>query len=53
MVKEQCGFVEDAGTRNFIFMLRMLEERAIKVKRDQYVCFLDYSKTFDKGLKKY
>ena len=46
--KEQGGFVEDSGKVNAIFMLRMLEERAVEVKRDLYVCFLDYTKAFDK-----
>ena len=46
--EEQCEFVEDIGIRNVILILRMLRERAIKVKRSQYVCFLDYTKAFDK-----
>ena len=32
--KEQCGFVEDAGTRNAIFMVRMMSEGAIEKQRD-------------------
>ncbi|XP_069993113.1 uncharacterized protein [Penaeus vannamei] len=43
-----CGFVEDAGTRNAIFMIRMLSERAIEMQKDLYVCFIDYTKAFDK-----
>ena len=31
--KEQCGFVEDTGTRNAIFMVRMISERAIEKQR--------------------
>ncbi|XP_047494947.1 uncharacterized protein LOC125043038 [Penaeus chinensis] len=46
--KEQCGFVEDAGTRNAIWMVRMLSERAIEMQRDLYLCFIDYTKAFDK-----
>lgn len=46
--KEQCGFMEDTGTRNAIFMLRMLSERAIGMQREVYVCFIDYTKAFDK-----
>ena len=45
--KTQCGFVEDCGTRNAIFMLRMLSERAIEMKQDLYLCFIDYTKAFD------
>ena len=36
------------GTRNAIFVLRMLIERAIEVKKDLYVCFVDYEKAFDR-----
>ena len=46
--KEQFGFVEDAGTRNAIFVLRMISERAIEMKKDLYICFIDYTKAFDK-----
>ena len=46
--KEQFGFVQDAGTRNAIFILRMLSERAIEMQKDLYVCFIDYTKAFDK-----
>ena len=45
--KAQCGFIPDSGTRNAIFMLRMLSERSIEMKRDLYVCFIDYTKAFD------
>ena len=43
--KNKCGFVQDAGTRNAIFMVRMISERAIEKQRDVYMCFIDY--TFD------
>jgi hypothetical protein len=43
----QCGFVEDCGIRNAIFMLRNISERAIQMKKDLYVCFIDYAKAFD------
>ena len=46
--KEQCGFIEDVGTRNATFMLRMLRERDVELRRDLYVCFLGYAKAFDK-----
>ncbi len=35
---EQCGFIKEKGTRNAIFILRMLMERLIEVKKDLYVC---------------
>ena len=44
----QCGFVEDSGTRNAIFILRNLCEKAIEVKKDLFMCFIDYTKAFDK-----
>ena len=34
---EQCGFVEDIGMRNTIFMVRMMSERAIEKQRCLYV----------------
>ena len=33
IVKEQHGFVEDVGIRNATFMPRILEERAVEVKK--------------------
>ena len=39
--QEQCGFVEDTGTRNAIFIVRTLCERAIEVQHDLYLCFID------------
>ena len=44
---EQCGFVEGKGTRNVLYIVRTLMERAIEVQ-DLYLCFIDYSKAFDK-----
>ena len=46
--QEQCGFMEDTGTRNAIFIVRTLCERAIGVQHDLYLCFIDYAKAFDK-----
>ena len=45
---EQFGFVEDAGTRNAIFVLRMITERAVEMQKDIFICVIDYSKAFDK-----
>ena len=38
----------DKGTRNAVFSLRTLMKRAIEVEKDLYLCFIDYSKAFDK-----
>ena len=46
--KTQFVFVPDKGTRNAIFTLSMLMERCIEVQKDLYICFIDYSKAFDK-----
>jgi hypothetical protein len=50
--KEQFGFVQDAGTRNAIFILKMLSERererTIEMQKDLYMCFIDCTKAFDK-----
>ena len=43
---EKFGFVEDAGMRNDIFMVRMISERAVEKQRDVYMCFIDYIKAF-------
>ena len=45
--KQQCSFVRDAGTRNAIFMIRMLSEGAIEMQKDVFICFIDYAKAFD------
>ncbi|GFR64021.1 endonuclease-reverse transcriptase [Elysia marginata] len=45
---EQCGFVEGKGTTNAVFTLRVLIERALEVQKDVYLCFIDYTKAFDR-----
>ena len=45
---EQCGFVQDTGTRNAIFMVRIISERAIEKHRDVCMCSIDYTKAFDR-----
>ncbi|GFS18525.1 endonuclease-reverse transcriptase [Elysia marginata] len=45
---EQCGFVEGKGTTNAAFTLRVLIERALEVQKDVYLCFMDYTKAFDR-----
>ena len=44
----QYGFRPGKGTRNAIFVVRMLTERAIEMRKDLYLCFVDYEKAFDK-----
>jgi len=48
VTEEQNGFMPDKGTRNAIFLLRILAERSIQMQKDVYICFLDYVKAFDK-----
>ena len=45
---EQCGFVEGTCMKNAIFMVRMIFERAIEKQRDVNMCFIDYTKAFDR-----
>ncbi|XP_069977588.1 uncharacterized protein [Penaeus vannamei] len=44
----QYGYVEDEGTRNAIYLLRMMMERSIQVQKNLYVCFIGYVKAFDR-----
>ena len=44
----QCGFIEGKGTANAIYILRQIIERTLKVNKDLYVCFIDYTKAFDR-----
>ena len=46
--EEQYGFMQDKGTRNAIFILRIFAEGAIEMQEDVYICFVDYSKAFDR-----
>ena len=46
--EEQFGFMPDKGTRNAIFTLRMITERCVEMQKDEYICFIDYAKAFDK-----
>ena len=45
---EQFDFVKDAGTRNAILVLRTIAERMNQEQKPLFVCFIDYSKAFDK-----
>ena len=48
IAEEQYGFQPDKGTRNAIYLLRVLSERAIQVQTPLYLCFVDYKKAFDR-----
>ena len=43
----QRGFRPGTGTREAIFNLRTICERATDVQKDVYVCFIDYTKAFN------
>ncbi|GFO02556.1 LINE-1 reverse transcriptase [Plakobranchus ocellatus] len=45
---EQCGFVEDKGTSNAIYILGTLIERALEAQKEIYPCFIDYTKAFNR-----
>ena len=38
---EQFGLVEYSGTRNAIFVLRMITERAVEMQNDFFMCIID------------
>ena len=44
----QNGFRPGTGTRDGIFNLRTICERATDVQKDVYICFIDYTKAFDR-----
>jgi len=46
--EEQCGFVEGKGTANAVFILRNIIERSVEIQQDLHLCFIDYTKAFDK-----
>ena len=46
--ENQFGFMRDRGTKNAIFILKMLSERANQHQRDVFMVFIDYKKAFDK-----
>ena len=48
IAEEQCRFVEGKGSTNAIFILRTLIERALEIQKDVYLCFIDYTKAFDR-----
>lgn len=46
--KIKCGCVKHTGTRNAIFIIKMILERAIEIQKYVNLCFRDYAKAFNK-----
>ena len=46
--EDQYGFRRGRGTRECIFSLRILCERALEMQQNMYVCFVDFEKAFDR-----
>ena len=44
----QSGFRQGSGTREGIFNLRTICERSLEMNNDVYICFIDYTKAFDR-----
>ena len=44
----QSGFRSGMGTRDGIFNFRVICEKALEINQDVYICFIDYTKAFDK-----
>ena len=44
----QFGFRSDCGTKNAVFVLKNIGQRAIEMQKDIYMCFVDYTKGFDR-----
>ena len=42
----QFGYKSGKGTRNVVFCLRMIMEKAIEKQTDLYICFIDYVNAF-------
>ena len=45
--EKQYEFRRGKGTRNAIFVLKMIIERAIEMQKDLYLCYIDFQKAFD------
>ena len=46
--QKQFGFRKNCGTREAIFCLRTIIEKYIQIQKSIFVCFIDYSKAFDR-----
>ena len=44
----KSGFRSESGSREGIFNLRTACEEATDLRKDVYICFIDYTKAFDK-----
>ena len=44
----QLGFRKGKGTRDGLFLLRCISERFIEKQQDLFLCFIDYTKAFDR-----
>ena len=43
----QSGFRSGNGTREGIFFVRSICERALEIDKEVYICFINYTKAFD------
>ena len=48
MGRSQFGFKEGTGTREALFGLQVLIQNCRDVKKDVFLCFIDFEKAFDK-----
>ena len=48
VAEEQYGCGVGKGTRNAIFVTRMLIEKQLEVRKDMFLCLIDYEKAFDR-----
>ncbi|NNK27532.1 MAG: RNA-directed DNA polymerase, partial [Flavobacteriaceae bacterium] len=44
----QSGFRSQVGTREGILNLRLILDKYLEIKKNLYICFIDYEKAFDK-----
>ena len=48
LTETQFGFRKGKGTRDGIFLLRVISERMIENQENLFVCYIDYAKAFDR-----
>ena len=46
--EDQFGFRRGKGTRDAIWMLRIISERTLEIDEELSVCFIDWQKAFDR-----
>ena len=44
---EEAGFGKNSGTKEAISFMKVITEKYLKIGKQLYACFIDYSKTFD------